>query len=332
MDVAAKSKPGLARGMEPVGYDRTHILVLNYNGRELLRECLPTIVEAARRSPLPCSVSVVDNGSTDGSAEYLARAWPDVKIRREPNQGLASFNRVLPMLTEPVVLLLNNDVKLDPDAVGPLVQAVQEHQETLFAAPLCWGFDGMVYEGMRTRVRMRFGMIHGMCRVPGHERLVDRPDLTAAAGPVLAVDRQKFLELGGYDPVYFPGRIEDLDLGFRGWMAGWTGRYVPESVAYHRGFGSFGPAFGRGGCDRLAARNTLIFAWKNLSGRILAEHLAWLPVRLAHALAVGRTPFLRAFLEALARLGPVLTARHAMAVGRGTWETRQEAFFRRFRW
>ena len=64
-------------------------------------------------------------------------------------------------------------------------------------------------------------------------------DLTAAAGPVLAVDRRRFLELGGYDPIYFPGRIEDLDLGFRGWMAGYRGYYVPESVAYHRGFGTF---------------------------------------------------------------------------------------------
>ena len=74
---------------------------------------------------------------------------------------------------------------------------------------------------MRTRVRSRFGLVQGMCRVPGHERVFDRADLTASAGPVLAVDRRKFLALGGYDPVYFPGRIEDLDLGFRGWMAGW---------------------------------------------------------------------------------------------------------------
>ena len=92
---------------------------------------------------------------------------------------------------------------------------------------------------MRTRVRTRFGLVQGMCRVPGHEDVAGLPDLTAAAGPVLAVDRRRFLELGGYDPIYFPGRIEDLDLGFRGWMAGYRGYYVPESVAYHRGFGTF---------------------------------------------------------------------------------------------
>ena len=98
-----------ARGMEPLTIDRTHILVLNYNGRGLLAECLPSIVAAARSSPVPCRVTVVDNGSTDGSDELVASHWPTVGFVREPNHGLASFNRVLERLDEPVVLLLNND-------------------------------------------------------------------------------------------------------------------------------------------------------------------------------------------------------------------------------
>jgi GT2 family glycosyltransferase len=318
--------------MEPVGTDRTHILVLNYNGRPLLEESLPSVAEAARRASLPCVVSVVDNGSTDGSLDYLARCWPKTVVWREPNRGLASFNRVLARLDEPVVLLLNNDVKLAADAVDPLVRALADDPDALFAAPLCWDFDGKSYEGMRTRVRMRYGLIQGMCRTPDHECLVAIPDLTAAAGPVLAVDREKFLAIGGYDPIYFPGRIEDLDLGFRAWMAGWNGRYVPESVAFHRGMGSFGPAFGRTGCDRLAARNTLLFAWKNLSGRRLLNHLAWLPVRLAYALALGRAWFVLALLDAVSRLGPALAARSALRVDASGWVVRQEAFFERFRW
>lgn len=311
---------------------RTHILVLNYNGRALLDECLPSVVEAARSSPIPCRVTVVDNGSTDGSVEALRSDWPGVGLIEEPNRGLASFNAVLGRLDEPVVLLLNNDVKLDPGAVGPLVAAVELNADALFSAPQCWTFDRREYEGMRTRVRSRFGLVQGMSRVPGHEEWVDRPDLTAAAGPVLAVDRAKFLALGGYDPIFFPGRIEDLDLGFRGWMAGWRGYYVPDSLAYHRGFGSFGPAFGRFGCDRLAARNTLIFAWKNLSGPRLLAHLAWLPARLAFALAAFRPGFAVALVDALARLGAVARARRALAVGGSGWTARQEAFFRQFRW
>ena len=314
-----------------MGVSSTHIVVLNYNGQGLLGECLPTVVEAARRSPVPCRVTVVDNESTDGSLELLARGWPGLALIREPNRGLASFNAVLPRLDEPVVLLLNNDVKLAPGAVGPLLEVFDRRSDALFAAPACWTFDGLEYEGMRTRVRTRHGLVQGLCRVPGHEEWVDRPDLTAAAGPVLAVDRAKFLELGGYDPIYFPGRIEDLDLGFRGWMAGWRGYYVPGSVAYHKGFGSFGPAFGRDGCDRLASRNTLLFAWKNLSGPRLATHLAWLPARLAFALAARRTGFALALVEALGRLREVCAARRSLAVGRDGWLARQEAFFERFR-
>lgn len=311
---------------------RTHLLVLNYNGRALLAECLPSILEAAQCCPIPCKVTVVDNGSTDGSLEELADGWPGVSVVSEPNHGLASFNAVLARMDEPAVLLLNNDIKLDREAIAPLIAALEEHDDALFAAPKCWTFDGRDYEGMRTRVRSRFGLVQGRCRVPGHEARIDRPDLTAASGPVLAVDRRKFLDLGGYDPIYFPGRIEDLDLGFRGWMAGWKGYYVPESVAYHRGFGSFGPALGHAGCDRLALRNTLIFAWKNLSGPRLAAHLAWLPARLAHALAVGRWGFLQALAEAIERLGSIWKLRRRLAVGQGGWTARQEEFFRRFQW
>ena len=317
--------------MEPVGVDRTHILVLNYNGRDLLDECLPTLVEAAARSPVPCCVSVIDNASTDDSLVYLEEKWPEIEVIREPNLGLASFNAVLDRRTEPVVFLLNNDIKLDPEALGPLLGAFEDHPDALFAAPLCWTFDGLEYEGMRTRVRTRFGLVEGRCRFPGYESELGRPDLTASAGPVLAVDRERFLAMGGYDPLYHPGRIEDLDLGFRGWMRGWKGYYVPESVAYHRGFGSFGPAFGRDGCDRLAARNTLLFAWKNLAGRRLLAHLAWLPVRLARSLLTRRFGFVRSFVDALARLGEAIEGRREQWVGGVDWTRRQESFFRQFR-
>ena len=315
--------------MDPLG-GTTHILILNHNGLDLLVECLPSVVEAARRWPGNCRVSVVDNESTDGSIAYLTQEWPRVGVISAQNRGLASFNGVLGSLPESVVLLLNSDIKLDPDAVGPLVEAVEANPDALFAAPRCWTFDGQEYEGMRTRVASRFGLVQGLCRFPGFEARVDEPDLTASSGPILAVDRVRFLALGGYDPIYFPGRIEDLDLGFRGWMAGWRGYYVPESVAFHRGFGSFGPAFGAGGCDRLAARNTFLFSWKNLGGRRLLAHLAWLPLRVALALGSGRFAFVGALIEALGRLGEVASFRREAAVGRGDWVARQEAFFRRF--
>jgi GT2 family glycosyltransferase len=318
-------------GWSPVG-ERTHILVLNHNGLRWLRDCLPSVVRAAAAVPGGCRVSVVDNASTDDSISYLTAKWPTVGVIREPNQGLASFNAVLARLTERVVVLLNNDVRLDEQAIAPLVTEVVRREDALFAAPQCWTADGKTFEGMRTRVRTRFGLVQGMSRVPGHEHVVDVADLTAAAGPVLAVHRERFLSTGGYDPVYFPGRIEDLDLGFRGWMAGLRGYYVPSSRAWHVGFGTFGPAFGTSGCDRLALRNSCVFAWKNLAGRRLANHLAWLPLRIARAIVLGQFGAVRAIAEAAGMLRDVMAARRRLGVGRGNWNDRQEAFFQRFAW
>src|SRR5208337_2074099 len=198
---AAESKRSSpVRGMEPLTIDRTHILVLTYNGRDLLAECLPSIALAAARSAVPCGVTVVDNESTDGSAELVSQRWPGVRVVREQNRGLASFNRVLTALDEPVVLLLNNDVKLAPSAVAPLLRVFENHDDALFSAPLCWSFDGRDYEGMRTRVRSKFGLVQGMCRVPGHERVLDRADLTASRVPCLPSTAASSSRLAGTIP------------------------------------------------------------------------------------------------------------------------------------
>jgi GT2 family glycosyltransferase len=313
------------------GFERTHVYVLHYGGPELLRECLPSVLEAAANAGVPCPVTIVNNNASESDSAALAAEFPGVRVRSSANQGLASFNSALAEADEPVSILLNNDVKLAPDAIGPLLHSFREHPEALFAAPQCWTFDGSLYEGMRTRVRSRFGLVQGLARVPGHEREVGRAGLTASAGPVLAVRREPFLSLGGYDDQFFPGRIEDLDLGFRAWMAGYSGRYVPESRAWHKGCASFEPAFGAGGCDRLAARNTLLFTWSNLAGRRLLAHLAWLPARVGVALLRGRIEFLQALLEAT-RLAPgTLVRRRERGVGRCHWVERQEAFFRALR-
>lgn len=250
------------------------ILVLNFDGDGLLAECLPSIVEAARRSRHNCRVVVVDNGSTDGSLARLNRDFPTVGIERRPNDGLCSYNAVLRDSTAVVALLLNNDVKAAPEAVDPLVDellaanspaALADGGEPhLFVAPRCFLFDGTTLEGLKTAVQFRCGLVSATALFSAAETVADVPGPTASAGCALAVDRRRFLELGGFDPLFLPGRIEDLDLAFRGFVAGYVGRYVPQSIFYHRGAATFDAAFGRRASDRLALRNTLLFQRKNL--------------------------------------------------------------------
>ena len=243
---------------------RMDLLVLNHNGRDLLGECLPSLVRAAAASRHDCRVTVIDNESSDDSLDFLAAAFPQVRVLRCTNRGLCSFNDVLPRLSSRVAILLNNDIKLAADAIDPLVEPLLADERCFATAPLCWLFDGRTYEGLKTAVRWRFGLVQATALFAGHEAGIEQPSLTASAGAVLAVDRVKFLQLGGFDALYLPGRLEDLDFAYRGFLAGYHARYVPQAVAYHRGCATFGRVYGMRGCDELALRNTLLFQWKNL--------------------------------------------------------------------
>lgn len=320
---------------------RVHVLVLNYNGRRLLEECLPSVVDAAGASRYPCDVAVIDNASTDDSVAWLQEHYPAVQVIRRPNRGLSSFNDVVPELEGPVAVLLNNDIKLGRQAIDPLVEPLlpqgDEDSRCFLTAPLCWRFDG-AYEGFKTAVGWRWGLVQATALYPGHEAAFERPGLTASAGAALAVDCRKFAALGGFDPLYLPGRLEDLDFAFRGYLAGYHARYVPESVVWHRGMATFRSVFGQTDCDQLALRNTLLFQWKNLRHPAhLIRQLLGLPLRLAVDLA--RAPWTRpgerwAFCRALVAAWRHWHGRHeARGSEPGAWDghTRLEReFFRQF--
>ncbi len=311
-----------------------HLLILNHNGRRLLAECLPSVVRAAECSQYECEVAVIDNDSTDDSRAWLADHYPQVRVIRRPNRALCSFNDVVPQLEGPIAILLNNDVRLDPQCVDPLVEPLLHSPSCFMTAPLCWQFDGETYEGFKTAVRWRWGLVQATALYPGHERSIREPGLTASAGAVMAVDCRKFAELGGFDPIYLPGRLEDLDFAFRGYQAGYRARYVPESIAFHRGMATFGQVHGRVGCDRLALRNTLLFQWKNLRHpRHLARQMGGLLSRLARDLWRApwvdrreRWEFVRALSAALVRSRQSRSPIHR---NQGTMSG-ERAFFQRF--
>jgi len=271
-----------------------HLLILNYNGRALLAECLPSVLRAARASRHRCEVAVIDNDSSDGSVAWLAEHFPDVHVVRCPNRGLSSYNEVVASLPGRIAVLLNNDVKLAEDCLDPLLRPlVAEQSDCFMTAPRCYRFDETTYEGFRTAVLWRWGLVQATALFPGHERWVDQPGPTASAGAVMAIDCRKFVELGGFDPLYLPGRLEDLDLAYRGFLQGYCACYVPEALSWHQGMATFAKCFGRSGCDRLALRNTLLFEWKNLRHPAdVARALAGLAARwvIEVATAPGLTP------------------------------------------
>jgi GT2 family glycosyltransferase len=314
------------------------VLVLNYNGQALLAECLPSIVAAAGKTRYGCSLHLVDNGSLDGSRDFVRRHYPQVTVHQCRNRGLCSFNEVAARVSADVVVLLNNDIQLAADCFDALL-APLDAQDTNYdgrcfaTAPRCYLFDRITYEGFKTSVRWRLGLVQATALFPDCRRAALWPSGTASAGAVLAVRRDVFLRLGGFDDLYLPGRLEDVDFCFRGYQAGYHIRYVPPAVAYHRGMASFGPAFGVAGCDHLALRNTLLFQWKNLRHPLHLFHQALgLPLRLVRDLLraplvprEARFAFARGLWAAAARARNIRpTARRPGAL------QRERAYFKRF--
>lgn len=314
------------------------VLVLNFNGCRLMADHLPSVMRAAKASVLDCRVHVIDNDSTDGSRAWLATNFPEVRIWSCANRGLCSFNEVLPRLDSAVAILLNNDISLEPDFVDPLVapflaDGESYDAECFLSAPLCWQVDRRTCEGFRTAIQWRWGLVQATGQYAGHERHIFAPGLTASAGAALAADRRRFVELGGFDALYLPGRLEDLDFAFRGYQAGYHARYLPEAVCYHQPMSTFGTLFGQPGCDALALRNTLLFQWKNLRTfphRVRQWFGAAIRVAADAALAafVGRERrwrFVRAFAAAWKKRDALRQGPQSVVSGR-----RERDFFRRF--
>jgi GT2 family glycosyltransferase len=285
---------------------KVNIAVLNYNGKALLKECLPSVIAAAKKSIHEVTVTVLDNCSTDGSVEFLKQRFPEVKtsLARE-NKVYCSYNEFFKNIKDDIVLILNSDIKVDEGFLDPLVDNFED-KNIFFVSSRMYYFDGITYQGDRSKALLRFGIISADTRFRGYEKSIMEKSVTFSTGNG-AFDRKKFLELGGFDEIYLPGRYEDVDFCFRGWKRGFKAVYEPKSIIFHKGYASFKTAFSDKEIQKTVFRNSLLFMWKNITDKkiLFAMHF-WLLPRLAVFMLTFRFYFLKGFFDAASRLPDVL--------------------------
>ena len=99
------------------------LLVLNFNGQDLLAECLPSLVSAVFVSKHECKVVVVDNKSTDDSVNFVSEFFPSVEVMQaEKNDFLFSLNKAVSNRSEEICVILNNDISVDQEFLDPLLR------------------------------------------------------------------------------------------------------------------------------------------------------------------------------------------------------------------
>jgi GT2 family glycosyltransferase len=216
--------------------EQVQVTVVNWNKKAFLEECLQSLRGQTFRS---FSVTVVDNGSTDGSQEWVAGRFPEVRlIALKENLGFAAANNcALREVAAPYAALLNNDAVADPRWLESLVGALEGTPEAGFAASRMLDQarpdridrcgDGYTWAGA--------GLLRGRGEPAGRH---SRREWVFGACAGAALYRSSLLrEVGLFDEDFFL-LYEDVDLSFRSQLSGYRCLYVPEALVYHRGSGS----------------------------------------------------------------------------------------------
>lgn len=209
------------------------VIIVNWNGRHLLGECLDSLM--AQRF-LDFEIILVDNGSHDGSVDFVREHYPAVRlIVLDENRGFSEGSNVgIRCATGRYVALLNNDTKADPGWLEQLVYAAE-------AAPAAGMWASKILSYANPRIIDNVGLLiyrDGLARGRGRLEYDDgRFDQAAEAllpSGCAALYRKAVLdEIGLFDEKFF-AYADDVDLGLRARLAGWGCIYVPTARVYHK--------------------------------------------------------------------------------------------------
>jgi GT2 family glycosyltransferase len=222
------------------------IVILNYNTREHLRVCLSALAADCLKS---AEVFVVDNASSDGSADMVADEFSWVRLIRSPRNGGFAYgnNQALRVARGDAILLLNPDTLITSSAIGSLLEMLDRHPEAGIVGPKLLRPDGSMHLACRRSFptpEVAFYRLSGLSRLFPRSPRFGRYNLTyvdpdlpievdSVCGACLLVRRAVIERIGLLDERFFMYG-EDLDWCLRTRHAGWTVRYEPSVVVQHQ--------------------------------------------------------------------------------------------------
>ena len=254
------------------------IVILNWNGEEMLRAFLPSVLVCS--SGRDVEVCVADNGSTDASCAMLEEEFPIVRlIRLDENYGFAEgYNRALSQIDAEYVILLNSDVEVTPDWLQPLTEFMDNHPEVAACQPKIMSYkkrDTFEYAGAAGGFIDKLG--YPFCRgrifdvVEKDEGQYDTPlPVFWATGAALMIRLDVYKQVGGLDGRFF-AHMEEIDLCWRLRSRGYGIYCIPQSEVYHVGGATLKKENPRK--TFLNFRNNLLMLYKNLPEKELKSVL-----------------------------------------------------------
>lgn len=255
---------------------KTAVVILNWNTRDYLDRFIPGLVESV--APYDAQVIVADSASTDGSMAMMAERYPEVRrIELDANYGFTGgYNRALAQVEAEYYVLINSDIEVSGDWLGPLQNWMDCHPDCGACGPKLHSWyerDSFEYAGAAGGCIDTFGYPFCRGRVMGRvEKDVGQYDSPArvmwVTGACLMVRSSLWKQLGGLDDRFF-AHMEEIDFCWRAQLLGFNVQVVPSSVVYHIGGGTL-PSTSPWKLE-LNYRNNLLMLENNLARTYVAE-------------------------------------------------------------
>lgn len=238
------------------------VIIPNYNGIEYIDGCLKSLREQDFKD---FDILVIDNCSTDESADLIEREYPEVRlVRLEDNYGFsrAANEGLLRTKDSEFVILLNADIKAETGFVGSLIEAIEKDDKIFSVASKMLQMDRPDrYDGAGD-LYCCFGWAYARGKDKKVGRYEKECDVFSACAGACIYRRKIFEEIGYFDEYHFM-YLEDVDIGYRARIMGYTNRYTPKAVVYHAGSGITGSRYNSFKV-RIAARNSWYVIYKNM--------------------------------------------------------------------
>lgn len=273
------------------------IVIPTYNGKHLLEKNLPRIIRACPKT----EIVIVDDASTDKTAEFLKSAIRQLAertiievVKHKKNLRFASAcNSGVKKASGEIIILLNNDVIPKKGFLNPLISNFKDKEVFSVGCKEIEEKNGKKIISGRNKGKFKRGFLI-------HWRAKDqnKKDTLWTFGGSMAVDRKKYLELGGMDTIYRPAYWEDIDLCWRARKKGWKILFEPKSIVYHKHETTNIKELGKKKMEIAAYKNQILFVWKNIKGLQLIQHFFWLPYHLIFTTIRSKGLFLLGFIKA----------------------------------
>jgi GT2 family glycosyltransferase len=289
---------------------QTAIVILNWNGLDWLKKFLGTVVS---NSTYPETVVyVADNGSADGSPEWVASNYRDVRIIwMEKNNGFAGgYNIALRQIEAKYYVLLNSDIEVTSGWLKPLIRYMDDNPDVASCQPKIRSFrnrDYFEYAGAAGGFIDKYGYPFCRGRIFNYvEKDIGQYDNTMdvfwTTGACMVVRAEAWRRCGGFDDDFF-AHMEEIDLCWRLHKAGYRVSCVPDSIVYHVGGGML--PYESELKTYLNFRNNLFMLYKNLPD-----------------IGLGSTMFIRRVLDGLAALTFLLKGKFSNV--RAVWNAHRD--------